>query len=152
MAPSLLIVLAIVLALSIYGGYSLAIAPWNTIILHDSGMSFEQIAANLMFQSTVSVVLAYGAITIDLVASYYLGKRYVLTKLSGLVLVSILIVTAWIGKLIGYLIVQTQYPQYPVLNANIIFALIDSASFVAWSMLGILAGNYKREIETRTKT
>jgi hypothetical protein len=60
----------------------------------------------------------------------------------------LLIAATWVGRFIGYVIRQVQLPQYPVFNVNFLLQLIDM-SFVAWSMVGILAGNYKREADKR---
>jgi hypothetical protein len=141
-------VLVIVLAFSIYGGYVQAVSPWLSIILLDSGLSIEQIGTYLMYVNIVTVVVGYSGIALNLVASYYSGKKYVLTRKSALILVLLLIAATWVGRFIGYVIRQVQLPQYPVFNVNFLLQLIDM-SFVAWSMVGILAGNYKREADKR---
>ena len=145
---SLYIVLAIVLASSIYGGYVQAVSPWLSIILLDSGLSHEQFGTYLMYLTIVNVVVGCIGIALSLVASYYAGKKYVLTKNSALILVLLLIAATWVGRFIGYAVRQVQLPQYPVFNVNFLLQLIDM-SFIAWSMAGILAGNYKREAGKR---
>ena len=145
---SLYIVLVIVLAFSIYGGYVQAVSPWLSIILIDSGLSHEQLGYYLMYLGIVTVVVGYIVMALNLVASYYAGKKYVLTKNSALILVLLLIAATWVGRFIGYAIRQVQLPQYPVFNVNFLLQLID-VSFIAWSMVGILAGNYKREADKR---
>jgi hypothetical protein len=145
---SLYMVLIIVLAFSIYGGYVQAVSPWLSIILIDSGLSHVQLGYYLMYLSIVTVVVGYIGMALNLVASYYAGKKYVLTKNSALILVLLLIAATWVGRFIGYAIRQVQLPQYPVFNVNFLLQLID-VSLIAWSMVGILAGNYKREADKR---
>lgn len=86
--------LIVVLPFSIYSGYVQSVSPWLTLVLHDSGLGFEQIGVSLVYLSIATVSVGYGGAVLNFVASYYSGKKYVLTRISCLILVLLLVATA----------------------------------------------------------
>jgi len=144
-------VIIIVLALSIFGGYWTSVSPYLTLMLHDAGYSLDDIGRFFIHLTILNLVVGYGGAILSLVASYYSGKKYKLTKISTLIFFILLVVAVWAGHLIGYVIRQIELPQYPILNINFIFNTLGSMNTILWSFVGMLAGNYKREVEEKAR-
>jgi len=122
-------------------------------MLSEAGLAPQEIGAALMFRSIVFGVVSICTSVGLLLLNYYLGKRYRLTKTSTIVFVSTLVISILLGLLLGYGIKQLQLPQYPILNWGIIIEIpYELSSTITWCMLGMLAGNYKREIEEKRRS
>ena len=133
----------IVFVLSIYAGYL------------DTGGSFVAAAFlrpeyTLILFSIFNLTVGYGLEALNLFASYYAGKKYMLTKDSVLKSLLLLASVVLIGNTVGAIIAQAQFSQMPLLNTWLIWAFLSNiTSPVLWSLVGLLAGNYKREANMR---
>jgi hypothetical protein len=127
-------------------------SPFKTIMLRDAGFSPEEIAAVYFTMSIVWGVLSMGSSIGLLLLNYFLGKVYELTRESTIVYIFLLVISILLGQFLGYAIRQFQLPQFPILHLGIL-AVIPSGllSSITWNMLGILAGNYMREIEGKSE-
>lgn len=149
----LLKVMIVILAFSVYLGYWNAVFPYLSIILHEAGHSPSEISIFFAHLWIVNLVVGLGASILILITSYYAGKQYKLTKTSTLIFLLFLIITIWTGHLIGYVIRQIELPQYSILNILFFIQILDTflppSSFILWSFIGMLAGNYKRELDRK---
>lgn len=125
-------------------------SPYKTIMLRDAGFCLEEIAAIYFAVSIVLGVLGIGTSIGLLLLNYFLGKKYKLTRESTIVYLFLLIGSILLGQFLGYAVRQIQLPQFPILHLGIL-AIIPSGllSSITWNMLGMLAGNYMREIEQK---
>lgn len=125
-------------------------SPFWVHMLTEAGFAYEEINTVLMFRSILFQVLSVGSSVGLLLLNYYLGKRYKLTRRSTIVFIFVLIIPILLGLFLGYGIKQLQLPQYPILNWNIALEIPNELSYtIIWCMSGMLAGNYKREIEQK---
>lgn len=148
----LLVIMLAVLVVQFWTNWSTADAPYWTIMLREDELTLEEIGIMMMYRSVVFGIVGLGTSIGLLLLNYYLGKRYKLTRTSTIVLILVLIISVLLGVLLGYGIRQLQLSQYPILNLGII-TIIPSRllSPITWCMLGILAGNYMREIEQKER-
>ncbi len=138
--------LLVVLGLSVYTGYWTSASPFLSSILREIGHSPQEVVAFYFHMSIFNMVGGLVGPILNLFASYYAGKQYVLTKNSALTFLFLLIITIWLGSFTGYLIRQIELPQYPILNVTFfVYTLSQTRGPVVWSFLGVLAGNYIRE-------
>lgn len=151
-----MILLAIMLAVFVvqfWINWSTADALFWAVMLDEAGLTLEEIAIALTFRDIILSVVGISTSIGLLLLNYYLGKRYKLTRTSTIVLLLTLVISILLGILLGYEIKQLQLPQYPILNIGIIAVIPGKLlSSITWYMLGMLAGNYKREIEQTRKT
>ena len=147
---SLLIVIVIVFGLSAWWGYWRSLSPYQALVLSDLGYTPREIGEILAAQNILVTVTSFGGSFMLLVASYYSGKSYRLTGISTLMLLIFLLVTIFMGNLLGYTIRQQEFPKYPILNVNFIFDTISTLNTrIVWTFLGVLAGNYRRELNKK---
>jgi sensor histidine kinase YesM len=149
----LLVIMLAVFARQFWINWLTADAPFWSIMAHEAGLPLEEFASTLTFRNILLTVTGTGTSIGLLLLNYYLGKRYKLTRTSTIVLLFALVISVLLGFFLGYGIKQLQIPEYPILNIGII-ANIPSIpsrllSTITWCMLGMLAGNYKREIEEK---
>lgn len=98
--------------------------------------------------SIATLIVGYGGAFFILLAGYYSGREYELNKTSTVMTLIFLIIAIWIGNLVGYVIIQVELPQYPILNLNFIIQTLTSMQgSILWSFVGLLAGN----LRTRTQ-
>ena len=152
-SPDRTILLIIVLAVSsvqFWINWSAADAPFWVIMLHEAGLAPEEFAVILTFRNLFFTVTGTSTSIGLLLLNYFLGKRYRLTRTSTMVLLFALVISILLGLFLGYGIRQLQIPRYPILNLGIIGNIPGRLlSQITWCMLGMLAGNYKREIEEK---
>ena len=149
---SLYLIVTIVLCLSVWRGYWSAFFPYRAIILRDLGYTAAEVGQMIFVEGIFLTAVGIGGSILLLLISYYSGKGYKLTGTSTLLLLIILIISIFVGSLIGYIIRQAEYPQYPILNITFFFDIFGTMqSRIVWTFLGIFAGNYKREIETKQR-
>jgi len=149
----LLVIMLAVFTVQFWLNWLTADAPFWTIMLHEAGLSIEELAIALTFRNILLTVTGTCTSIGLLLLNYYLGKRYRLTRTSTIVLLFALAISILLGLFCGYGIKQLQIPQYPILNVAMIvntpFLPSRLLSQITWCMVGMLAGNYKREIEER---
>ena len=144
-----LIIVMLAVFLTRFGtSWWVADSSYKTIIWRDAGFSFEEIAAMYFTTSIILGVFGIGTSIGLLLLNYFLGKKYKLTRESTIVYIFLLIVSNLLGQFLGYAVRQFQLPQFPILHLGIL-AIIPSGllSSITWNMLGMLAGNYMREIK-----
>ena len=147
---SLYVVIVVVLCLSVWSGYWSAFFPYRTIILRELEYTPSEASQTIFIEGIFLTVVGVGGSILLLIASYYSGKDYRLTGASALHLFVILLISIVVGNLTGYTIRQIEYPEYPILNISFFFDAIGVLrSYIVWAFLGILAGNYRREIESK---
>lgn len=124
--------------------------PYKIIILRDAGFSPEEIAATYSVMNTILGIFGIGTSIGLLLLNYFLGKKYKLTRESTIGYIFLLIICVLLGQFLGYAVRQFQLPQFPILYIGLL-AIIPSRvlSSITWNMLGMLAGNYMREIEQK---
>ena len=149
----LLVIMLAVFARQFWINWLTADLPFLAIMLREGGLSLEEYAVALTFRNILLIVSGTGTSIGLLLLNYYLGKRYKLTRTSTIVLLFALVISVLLGFFLGYGIKQLQIPEYPILNIGIIVNIphIPSRilSTITWCMVGMLAGNYKREIEEK---
>lgn len=140
----------IVFALSVYSGYLQALSPFMVTILSQSGYTHEDVASFYTLLAVINVAVGYGLEALNLVASYHAGKTYMLSTGSILKLLLLLTITVFVGNTVGYLVAQVQFAEYAILDMEMIVRILGSITGpILWSLVGILAGNYKRESDMR---
>ncbi|MFQ6064402.1 MAG: hypothetical protein ACE5L6_02900 [Candidatus Bathyarchaeia archaeon] len=148
----LLGVMLAVFVVQFWINWSTADAPFWAVMMHEAGHTPEEFAIALTFRNVVFSVVGIVTSIGLLLLNYYLGKRYKLTRTSTIILILALVISILLGFLLGYGIRQLQLPQYSILNLGIV-AMIPNrlVSPIVWCMLGMVAGNYKREIEQKRR-
>ena len=146
----LLVIMLAVFAVQFWINWATADAPYWAIMAHEAGLPPEEFGATLMLRNILLTITGTGTSIGLLLLNYYLGKRYKLTRTSTMVLLFTLGISILLGFFLGYAAKQLQIPQYPILNLGVV-AMIPSRllSSITWCMVGMLAGNYKREIEEK---
>jgi hypothetical protein len=144
-------VLAIVVIMSAYSGFWYATTPYLTVIFMNMGYTVAEYAGFFVSLSIMNLSVGLFLGILDLLVGYYSGKQYKLTMNSLLILIVVLVIAVFVGSSIGYVIAQIRLPQYPVLNlVSFAFSTAGLVSYpILWSMVGIVAGNYKRELESK---
>jgi hypothetical protein len=130
--------------------WSVADALFWPIIMHKAGLSPEEIAISCIYRQIILSVVGISTSIGLLLLNFYLGKNYRLTKASTTVLILVLATSIIAGLFLGYGLKQLQFPQCSIITLGIL-AVIPSRllSPIVWCMLGMVAGNYKRETEKR---
>ena len=146
----LLVVMLAVFIVQLLINWETADAPFWAVMLSEAGLTYEEIGIASVFRNIVLSIVGISTSIGLLLLNYYLGKRYKLTRTSTIVLILALAISILLGFFLGYGIKQLQLPQYPILNLGIVTNILGRLiSPIAWYMLGIVAGNYKREIEQK---
>ena len=146
----LLVIMLAVFARQFWINWLSADAPFWVIMAHEAGLPPEDFALALTFRNILLTVTGTCTSIGLLLLNYYLGKRYKLTRRSTIVLLFALVISILLGLFCGYGIKQLQIPQYPILNITIVANIPGRLlSQITWCMVGMLAGNYKREIEEK---
>lgn len=141
--------LAVALGLTIISGYRKAyLGPFYVVQLHQAGYSAAQVAQFLMLNQIVSAMLIPLRIGVPVVVCYHFGKRYHLTLTSTVIFAVSMYAICTVGQIIGYVTYQIQTPEYPVFWSMWYQAFFLTNVFT-WSLVGVLAGNYKREVEEK---
>jgi hypothetical protein len=146
---ALVVALVIVLVLSVWSGYWGALGPFHALILYEEGFTARAISQILFDRTAMLLIAGLGGSFVLLGVSYYAGKGYRITGSSALLLLFFLAAVIVGGSFLGYVIGQQQYPEYPVLNVHFFIETLRLSSYAVWAFLGVLAGNYRRERETR---
>ena len=124
--------------------------PYLAVMLYEDGLSVEEYATTLTFRNIAIIAWGIGSSVGLLLLNYYLGKKYKLTRESTIFYLLCLIISILIGTFLGYGTRQLQLPQYPILNLGILALTPGNLlSSITWNMLGMLAGNYMREIKEK---
>jgi len=143
--PLTTILLAVGL-LSLAFGYLGAYAgPYFALTLRDAGYSYKAIGALMATLSMFWMASSFGVLVLIVLVSYNYGIRYRLTVVSGFVLIVLVYLTELFGHLVGLGVYQIQAPRFPI------FLLLypqhlTSYSYVMYTLIGVLAANYVREI------
>ena len=146
-------IMLVVLAVSLVWGYWVAIRRFLPLILIESGYSLNEITGIVIQNTIISIVVGFGTSVLLLVVNYYLGKQYKLGKTPTVVFFLVLVTAGLIGNIIGYGIRQLEYPEYPILSIYFLIEIFGPygpsiwLSLILWSFIGMLAANYKRELE-----
>jgi len=141
--------ITVALVLTVALGYKTAyFGPFFVVQLREAGYSYAEISQILLMNQLVNALLTPLWIVIPVAACYYFGKGYRLTLISAIVFFITMYVACTVGKTIGYIVYQIQAPNYPVLWSMLSQVFYLNGVFI-WSLVGVLAGNYKREIEQK---
>jgi hypothetical protein len=141
--------LLVALGLTIISGYRDAyFGPFYVVQLHQAGYSTTQIAQIFRLIQIVNVLLIPLWIVIPVLVCYHFGKRYRLTLTSTIIFAVTMYAICTVGKITGYVAYQIQTPDYPVFWSMLRQAFSVTDTFT-WSLVGVLAGNYRREVEQK---
>ncbi len=142
--------LMVALGLTLVSGYRTAyFGPFYVVQLHEAGYSPAEVAQTFMLIQNINILLIPLWIGIPVIVCYNLGKKYKLTLASTIIFVLTMYGICTVGQLIGYAIYQLQTPNYPVFWSILPQAFSLTGTFT-WSLVGVFAGNYKREIDQKS--
>lgn len=144
--------LMVALVLTLVSGYRAAyFGPFYVVQLHEAGYSVAEVAQIFMLIQNISILLVPLWIGIPVIVYYSLGKKYKLDLASTIIFILTMYGICTAGQLMGYAVYQLQTPNYPVFRSMLPQAFSLTGTFT-WSLVGVLAGNYRREIDQKRNT
>lgn len=131
-----------------YGYLEAYTGPYFFLTLRDAGYSYEAIAALMATLYMFWTAFGFGVLVLIVLVSYHYGSRYRLTMVSGFVLIALVYLTELFGHLAGLLIYQIQAPRFPIF-LQLYPQQLASYGYVVYTLIGVLAANYIREIRPK---